>query len=115
MRYIIKESRINQIIDNYLDMVIKSLDETYSVHVGYGRNDFTDKLGNPKISIFYNRHKDEMEVLMGDDLYEEIYNMFSMNGFDDIQQHLVRWFKDNFDGLDHITEIYTFDESDYVY
>jgi hypothetical protein len=53
--------------------------------------------------------------MMEEKLYEGIYNLFSMDGIDEIQEHLVRWFKENFDGLDHITEVATFDNDEYVY
>jgi hypothetical protein len=56
-----------------------------------------------------------MDVWMEDSLYGEIYNMFSMNGFEDIQQHLIQWFQENFDGLGDIGEIFTFDNDEYVY
>jgi hypothetical protein len=56
-----------------------------------------------------------MEVMMDVSLYSEIYHMFSMKEFDDIQQHLIRWFKDNYDGLDHITEVTTYDKEDYAF
>jgi len=115
MKFIITESRMNQIIDNYLDMVIKSLDETFTNNKGHGQVDLEDKEGNSLVIIFFNRYKQEMEVMMDTSLYNEIYHMFSMNGFDDIQQHLIRWFKDNYDGLDHITEVVTYDKDDYAY
>jgi hypothetical protein len=115
MKFIISESRMNQIIDNYLDMVINNLYATVSNHGGHGRLDLEDKEGNSLVVIFFNRYKQEMEVMMDVSLYSEIYHMFSMKEFDDIQQHLIRWFKDNYDGLDHITEVTTYDKEDYAF
>jgi hypothetical protein len=115
MKLIITENRLYQVIDSYLTKTIKSLVQTTSKHGGHGRTDFKDKEGYPKVIIFFNRHSKGMDVGMEDSLYGEIYNMFSMNGFDDIQQHLIQWFQENFDGLGDIGEIFTFDNDEYVY
>jgi len=115
MKYLITESQRYRVIDDYLTKYIKSLDETVSNHGGSGRIDFVDKSENSIVIIFFNRTSQETEVMMEEKLYEGIYNVFSMDGFDEIQEHLVRWFKENFDGLDHITEVTTFDNDEYVY
>lgn len=115
MKLIITENRLYQVIDSYLTKTIKGLEQTASKHGGVGRVDFKDKSGNSKVIIFFNRHSQGMDVMMEDSLYGEIYNIFSLNGFKDIQQHLIQWFKENFDGLDNIEEISTFDNDEYVY
>lgn len=115
MKLIITENRLYQVIDSYLTKTIKGLEQTNSKRGGHGRVDFKDKSGNSKVIIFFNRHSQGMDVMMEDSLYGEIYNIFSLNGFKDIQQHLIQWFKENFDGLDNIEEISTFDNDEYVY
>ena len=115
MKYLITESQRYRMIDDYLTKNIKSLDETFGNHGGSGRVDFVDKSENSIVIIFFNRTSQEDEGMIDEKLYEEIYNMFSMDGFDEIQEHLVRWFKENFDGLNHITEVVTFDNDEYVY
>ena len=115
MKLIITESKLYNVIDSYLTKTIKSLDEVLSNHGGHGRVDFKDKTGASKVIIFFNRHSQGMDVMMEDSLYGEIYNMFSLNGFDDIQKHLIQWFQENFDVLGGIGEISTFDNDEYVY
>jgi hypothetical protein len=115
MKLIITENRLYQVIDSYLTKTIKGLEQTTSKHGGHGRTDFKDKEGNSKVIIFFNTHSQGMDVMMEDSLYGEIYNIFSLNGFEDIQQHLIQWFKENFDGLEDIEEISTFDNDEYVY
>lgn len=115
MKLIITENRLYQVIASYLTKTIKGLEQTTSKHGGHGRVDFKDKSGNSKVIIFFNRHSQGMDVMIEDSLYGEIYNIFSLNGFEDIQQHLIQWFKENFDGLDNIEEISTFDNDEYVY
>ena len=116
MKLIITESKLYSVIDSYLTKTIKGLEQTTSKHGGrHGRTDFKDKEGYSKVIIFFNRHIEGMDVMMEDNLYGEIYNMFSLNGFDDIQQHLIKWFQENFDGLGDIGEISTFDNDEYVY
>jgi len=115
MKLIITENRLYQVIDSYLTKTIKGLEQTTSKHGGHGRTDFKDKEGNSKVIIFFNTHSQGMDVMMEDSLYGEIYNIFSLNGFEDIQQHLIQWFKENFDGLEDIEEISTCDNDEYVY
>jgi len=115
MKLIITESKLYSVIDSYLTKTIKGLDEVLSNHGGHGRFDFKDKTGAPQVCIFFNRNSQDMEVMMVDSLYGEIYSMFSRNGFDDIEEHLIRWFQENFDGLGDIKEIFTFDNDNYDY
>jgi hypothetical protein len=115
MKLIITENRLYQVIDSYLTKTIKGLEQTTSEHGGQGRVDFKDKSGNSKVIIFFNRHSQSMDGMIEDSLYGEIYNIFSFNGYSDIQQHLIQWFQENFDGLGDIVEISTFDNDEYVY
>lgn len=117
---IIKEqSEKNRLIDLYITKRMESftvVERSSGDKKGrVGRIEFVDKAGNPKVIIFFNRVNRENEVLMEDGLYGEIYNMFSMDGFNDIQRHLVKWFSSNFPMLKNIIEVYTFDNDEYVY
>lgn len=112
---IIQESEKNRLIDYYITKRMKGLEQSTVNHGGWSRINFREKNGRLRAAIYFNRVKQELEVVMSDNLYGEIYDMFSMEGFEDIQNHLIKWFKDNFDGLDDITEIYTFDDEEYIY
>ena len=114
-----EQSEKNRLIDLYITKRMKSftvVERSSGDKKGrVGRIEFVDKAGNPKVIIFFNRVNRENEVLMEDGLYGEIYNMFSMEGFNDIQRHLVKWFSSNFPMLKNIIEVYTFDNDEYVY
>lgn len=116
IRQILREqSQRSRLIDLYITKRMNSLEQSTVNHGGYSRINFREKNGRLRVSIFFNRVKQELEVTMSDNLYGEIYSMFSMEGWVEIQKHLINWFKDNFDGLDDINEIYTFDDEEYVY
>ena len=114
-----EQSEKNRLIDLYITKRMESftvVERSLGDKKGrVGRIEFVDKAGNPKVIIFFNRVNKENEVLMEDGLYGEIYNMFSMDGFNDIQRHLVKWFSSNFPMLKNIIEVYTFDNDEYVY
>ena len=115
---IIKEqSEKNRLIDLYITKRMESftmIEKSPCVSCKK-RIEFVDKTGNPKVIIFFNRVNKENEVLMEDGLYGEIYNMFSMEGFNEIQRHLVKYFSSNFTMLKNIIEVHTFDNDEYVY
>ena len=120
IKMVLKEqSERNRLIDLYITKRMESftvVERSLGDKKGrVGRIEFVDKAGNPKVIIFFNRVNRENEVLMEDGLYGEIYNMFSMEGFNEIQRHLVKWFSSNFPMLKNIIEVYTFDNDEYVY
>lgn len=119
IKMVLKEqSERDRLIDLYITKRINSFTVNKrgeSKKGQVGRIDFVDKAGNPRVVIFFNRVNRENEVLMEDSLYGEIYNMFSMDGFNEIQRHLVKWFSSNFPMLKNIIEVHTFDNDEYVY
>ena len=113
-----EQSERDRLIDLYITKRINSFTVNKrgeSKKGQVGRIDFVDKAGNPRVVIFFNRYNKENEVMIDDSLYGEIYNMFSMEGFNEIQRHLVKWFSSNFPMLKNIIEVYTFDNDEYVY
>jgi hypothetical protein len=119
IKMVLKEqSERDRLIDLYITKRINSFTVNKrgeSKKGQVGRIDFVDKAGNPRVVIFFNRYNKENEVMIDDSLYGEIYNMFSMEGFNEIQRHLVKWFSSNFPMLKNIIEVYTFDNDEYVY
>lgn len=119
IRQILREqSERDRLIDLYITKRMKSftVNKRADGKKGQiGRIDFVDKDGKPKVIIFFNRYNKENEVMMDDNLYGEIYGMFSMDGFNEIQRHLVKWFSNNFPILKNIIEVYTFDNDEYAY
>jgi len=119
IKMVLKEqSERDRLIDLYMTKRINSFTVNKrgeSKKGQVGRIDFVDKAGNPRVVIFFNRYNKENEVMIDDSLYGEIYNMFSMEGFNEIQRHLVKWFSSNFPMLKNIIEVYIFDNDEYVY
>ena len=119
IKMVLKEqSERDRLIDLYITKRINSFTVNKrgeSKKGQVGRIDFVDKAGNPRVVIFFNRYNKENEVMIDDSLYGEIYNMFSMEGFNEIQRHLVKWFSSNFPMLKNIIEVHTFDNDEYVY
>lgn len=112
MKYIITESKLDNIIEDFITEQFSGLKRiNYGKHrevwVRNGRE------GQPVIIILSDDKY--FEILILEDVYSLIVNMFSMNGFHEIQIHLVRWFEKHM-GL-KVAEVETFDNEghDYAY
>ena len=113
-RILREESRKDIMIDRYITSLIKPVDNHKLIREG-NKLYIRDDGGRLTAMIYYNKRLDRMEAVMNDKLYGMIYDMFSMKDLFEIQKHLVKWFQDNFDGLDDILEVYTFDDEEYAY
>lgn len=117
MKYIITENKLNIVIDDFISSQfdgLEHIDKTDKYKTGNRRDVWVDSEGQPVI-IILNRYskQNDREVLVVDDVYGLIYNMFSMNGFHEIQKHLVHWFEKHM-GI-KVDEVLTFDNGEYVY
>jgi hypothetical protein len=111
-----EESKRDEMVDLYLAKRISSFTKFDMKDGLHPRIEFVDdKSHHTMVVIDFNRRTQKNEVHMDDSLYGEIYNMFSMDGFEEIQKHLKRWFSNNFDGLKDISEIDTFENDEYIY
>jgi hypothetical protein len=109
MKFIITENKLDSVVDSYLSKQFKDLE-----HVKYGSRDIwvgSDK--RPVIIILKDKKYSDIYIL--DTVYASTHDMFSMNGFKDIQYHLLKWFEEHMD-IDS-EEVFTFDNEgvDYVY
>ena len=115
-RILKEESKRDEMVDLYLAKRISSFTKFDMKDGLHPRIEFVDdKSHHTMVVIDFNRRTQKNEVHMDDSLYGEIYNMFSMDGFEEIQKHLKRWFSNNFDGLKDISEIDTFENDEYIY
>jgi len=106
MKYLISENKLDSIIDSYLTKQFKDLE-----HVKDGSRDIwvgSDK--RPVIIIIKDKKYSDIHIL--DTVYASTYDMFSMNGFKDIQYHLLKWFDER--GV-KAEEVFTFDNEGVVY
>lgn len=117
MKYIIAQNKLNSIINDFISSQfdgLEHIDETDKYGFGNRRDVWVDSEGRPVI-IILNRYskQNDRDVLIVDDVYGLIYNMFSMTGFHEIQKHLVHWFEKHMDIK--VAEVKTFDIGEYVY
>ena len=110
MKYIITENKIDSIIDKYITSQFRGLKP---VNGGKHREVLINSEKKPVIIIFSDDKFFDVYVL--EDVTISIHNLFSMNGFADIQKHLINWFKEHMNI--EVDEVFTFDNEghDYVY
>ncbi len=109
MKYSITEGKLDSVIDSFITSQFGNLEH----QMDGDRLTLTNDNGDPLIIIL--DYENVYEVFVLDTVYASIYNLFSLNGFDDIQHHLRKWFKKHL----HINadEIQTFDNEgvEYIY
>lgn len=116
-RILKEESKKDKIIDRYITSLIKpvgNFKEGYNYDAA-GRFDITDNDDNLRATIFYNKRSEAMEVMIDEDIWSYVSSMFSMETWDEVNDSLVKWFQDNYDGLEDIYEVVTFDNAEYAY
>lgn len=115
-RILKEEFKKDKIIDRYITSLIKpvgNFKEGYNYDAG--RFDITDNDDNLRATIFYNKRSEAMEVMIDEDIWSYVSSMFSMDDWNEVNEHLVRWFQDNHDGLENLEEVTTFDNAEYAY
>lgn len=115
-RILQEESKKDMVIDRYITSLIKPVGQFKE---GYdydaGRFDITDNNDNLRATIFFNKRRDAMEVMIDENIWNSLSSMFSMETWDEVNDCLVKWFQDNHDGLEDIYEVVTFDNAEYAY
>ena len=114
MKYLITENKLDSIIDSYLTKQFKDLE-----HVKDGSRDIWINSNRKPVIIILKDAKYSgvyiSDIYILDTVYASTHDMFSMNGFKDIQYHLLKWFDEHM-GIKS-DEVSTFDNEgvDYVY
>jgi len=110
MKYIITESKLDTIIDSFITQQFGKLNHEFD---GDRLILVTDD-GEPMI-VIVDRGEGPLEVHVDMDVYGAIYNMFSMNDFEDIQSALIKWFRKHYNIS--VDDIFTFasGEEGYIY
>jgi len=115
-RILKEEFKKDKIIDGYITSLIKPVGrfkEGYNHDAG--RFDITDNNDNLRATIFYNKRRDAMEVMIDEDIWNLLSSVFSKETWDEINDSLVKWFQENYDELEDIYEVNTFDNAEYAY
>jgi len=110
MKYIITESKLDEIIDDYITMQFSGLK---LVNEGKHRAVWIGPDRKPVIIIISDDESFEAYIL--EDVYRAVVNIFSIKEFKEIQKHLIRWFNKHM-GIE-VDEVTTFDNEghDYAY
>jgi hypothetical protein len=115
-RILKEESKKEKIIGGYITSLIKPEGRHKE---GYNheaqRFDITDNNDNLIATIFYNKRSEAMEVMIDEGIWSSLSSMFSMETWDEVNDSLVKWFQDNYDGLEDIYEVVTFDNAEYAF
>lgn len=109
-----EESKREKLVNHFITSLIKpkgNFKEEYKD----GRFDITDNNDNLVAVIFFNNRRGTIEVMVSEQVWESLYEMFSMETWDEVNNGLVKWFQENYDGLDELEEVNTFDNAEYVY
>ena len=109
-----EESKREKLVNHFITSLIKP-NGNFKEEYKDGRLDITDNNDNLVAVIFFNNRRDAMEVMVSEQVWESLYEMFSMETWDEVNNGLVKWFQENYDGLDELEEVNTFDNAEYVY
>lgn len=113
MKYIITESKLDEIIDDYITVQFSGLK---LVNEGKYRAVWIGPDRKPVIIIISeNLLNKYFEAYILEDVYRSVVNMFSIKEFKEIQKHLIRWFNKHM-GIE-VEEVMSFDNEgqDYTY
>ena len=111
-----EESKREKVVNRFITSLIKpkgNFKEEYN-RKAY-RFDINDNNDNLLATIFFNKRKEAMEVMIDESIWGAVSEMFSMETWDEVNDSLVKWFQDNYDGLENLEEVTTFDNAEYVY
>ncbi len=75
----------------------------------------SDNDDNLNAIIFFNQQDDVMMVMIDDSIWEQVSDMFSIDDWNEMNDYLVKWFQDKFDGLEDLSEVITFDNAEFAY
>ena len=109
MKYSITEGKLDSVIDSFITSQFGNLEH----QMDGDKLTLTNDNGDPLIIIL--DYDNVYEVFVLETVYASVYNLFSLNGFDDIQHHLRKWFKKHLNI--NIDEVKTFENGggEYIY
>ena len=101
---------MNSLIDSYITKQLGNLE-----YVKEGCKNVWVNSDRRAVIMFINFKGFSPEIYLLDTIYENTYHMFSMDGDEEIQTHLLRWFNEHM-GIKSY-EVITFDNEgvDYIY
>jgi len=108
MKYTIKKSRLDDVVDGFLTSQLGGLDKSLEkIHSTVNRDVYRDSNGN--VIMIVNVGMDyKPEVAINQNVYQLFYNLFGFDNFSNIQKYLINWFKNHL-GID-VRMIQTFED-----
>jgi hypothetical protein len=113
IRRILREESKDKLIDRYITSLINPSSGKYNRDDK--RFEMSDNDDNLNAIIFFNQQDDVMMVMIDDSIWEQVSDMFSIDDWNEMNDYLVKWFQDNFDGLEDLSEVITFDNAEFAY
>lgn len=112
-RILREESKKDKLIDRYITSLINHSSGKYNRDDK--RFEMSDNDDNLNAIIFFNQQDDVMMVMIDDSIWEQVSDMFSIDDWNEMNDYLVKWFQDKFDGLEDLSEVITFDNAEFAY
>ena len=115
-RILKEETKKDKLVYRYITSLIQPLGR-FKQEYNYDANrfDITDNNDNLLATIFFNKRKEAMEVMIDESIWGAVSEMFSIDEWTEVNDYLVKWFQDNYDGLENLEEVNTFDNAEYAY
>jgi len=112
-RVLKEETKKGMLIDRYLTSLINPDNGKYNRDGK--RFEMSDNDDNLKAVIFFNQRNNVMMVMIDESIWGQVSEMFSIDDWNEMNDYLVKWFQDNFDGLEDLSEVITFDNAEFAY
>jgi hypothetical protein len=109
MKYVISESRLDDIIQKYLSSQLSDLKEVEKSESDSEGHQiwYVDESGEPLVVIYPRYHGGDLLVLRRV-IYDTVANMFGLETTDDIQAPILKYFREKWGIL--VNTIYTFED-----
>jgi hypothetical protein len=115
MKYIITETKLDNVIDKFISSQFDNLVNIDNNEYGIPNTQdiWVTSDRKPVLIIVNKDSKLKRKIFVEDSVYDTIYKMFSMDGFHEIQKHLIKWFEKHMNIK--VDEVHTFDNEGYIY
>jgi hypothetical protein len=115
MKYSIKKSRLDNVIDTFLTSQLGGLDKSLEkIYSTVNRDVYRDSNGNVIMIIMVGMNY-KPEVAINQHVYQSFANLFGFNDYSEIQKYFIKWFKNHL-GIDvRIVETFEHGQDEYFY
>jgi hypothetical protein len=108
MKYTIKKSRLDDVVDGFLTSQFGGLDKNLEKVLSTVNRDVYRDSNRNVIMIVMEGINNKPEVAINQNVYQLFYNLFGFDNFSKIQKYLINWFKNHL-GID-VRMVQTFED-----